>query len=85
MLRHDVPICECDDCEHRWIAEGGLPKRCPSRKCRSVKWNSGVAQLAERIPYKGEAAGSIPAPATKPAYYVPARFRQDKGKPGERV
>lgn len=33
--------------------------------CR-VYLDCGVAQLAERIPYKGEDAGSIPAPATKP-------------------
>ena len=50
MIRHDVPVCECDQCGHRWIQEGQkLPERCPSRKCRSAKWNpSFVEQAIER-------------------------------------
>ena len=50
MIRHDVPVCECDQCGHRWIQEGDkLPERCPSRKCRSAKWNpSFVEQAIER-------------------------------------
>ena len=40
MIRHDVPVCQCDECGHRWIAETGAPDRCPSRKCRSTKWDA---------------------------------------------
>jgi rubrerythrin len=30
----------CDVCGHRWLPEReGLPKQCPSRKCRSAMWN----------------------------------------------
>lgn len=33
-------ICKCDECGHKWIQESGLPKRCPSRDCRSSYWDS---------------------------------------------
>lgn len=42
-------ICKCDSCSHEWIPEhedksgeptGRLPKRCPSRECRSTRWNA---------------------------------------------
>lgn len=43
-IRYDVPVMECDECGHKWLQEAKeLPKRCPSRKCRSLKWNTGKA------------------------------------------
>lgn len=33
-------VLSCEMCGHRWLREGdGMPKQCPSRKCRSSKWD----------------------------------------------
>jgi|SRR6266850_311919 len=46
ITRNDV--CECEVCGHEWLPERGKkfpPNQCPSRKCRSTKWNlRGVAE-----------------------------------------
>ena len=45
-------VYKCDECGHEWLPEGGeMPKQCPSRKCRSRKWNEGD---------KGESASAMP-------------------------
>ena len=54
---YDVPmsvtwerVLMCDECGHRWLAEGeAMPERCPSRKCRSARWNkNGAAEPATK-------------------------------------
>lgn len=34
----------CDVCGHEWIPMVAEPERCPSRKCRALGWNHGVAK-----------------------------------------
>ena len=34
-----VECWKCDECGFRWIKTEVFPERCPSRKCRSRKWN----------------------------------------------
>ncbi len=58
MIRHDVPVCECDECGHKWISEAGTPDRCPSRKCRSTKWDTNKGGKPKR---------AFKAPAVKTA------------------
>lgn len=57
-------VCECDVCGHEWIAEvgGKLPKRCPSRKCRTTQWNSKavVVKVVEPIAGHNPSPGLIP-------------------------
>ena len=61
MVRHDVPVCECDQCGHRWLQEGAkLPDRCPSRKCRSLRWNlTLMGQVVEKARKVGAVAVQI--------------------------
>ena len=75
-----VQAWRCDRCGHVWLADS-KPKRCA--KCKKITWDkdgarSSVVELplhgASKV--RGDVAGSIPARSTKPAYYVPARFRK---------
>lgn len=45
-IKYGVAVCECDQCGHRWLPESASKPsvRCPSRKCRSARWNEkGIA------------------------------------------
>lgn len=49
-------VAVCDECGHEWLPKGEAPKQCPSRKCRSRRWNSGEANRGGRaIPATDEA------------------------------
>lgn len=62
MIRTDVPVMHCDECEHEWIqrVEEGLPTRCPSRKCRSRLWNENARELP-----KAAQAGKVEKPPVR--------------------
>jgi hypothetical protein len=73
-----VQAWRCDRCGHVWLADS-KPKRCA--KCKKITWDKdgAVAQMAEPsvvVAKSDVRVGSIPARSTKPAYYVPARFRK---------
>jgi hypothetical protein len=34
-------VNHCDECHHEWMGDPNA-KRCPTRECRSVKWNASV-------------------------------------------
>jgi hypothetical protein len=75
-IRHDVPVMECDACGHRWLPEGkSAPLRCPSRKCRSLKWNASVKPVQATPVVVKAPAVPIPAPpvAAKPPSTFPIR------------
>jgi hypothetical protein len=48
---------QCDLCGWRWMfVEGRMPVQCPSRTCRSRRWNSGDWSYGgvKRLAYPGE-------------------------------
>lgn len=45
MARVTIEAWKCEQCGHIWIPQAiEVPRQCPSRKCRSVKWNLSVVQ-----------------------------------------
>ena len=45
MARVKIEAWKCDVCGWTWIPESTKePERCPSRKCRSIRWNSGKVE-----------------------------------------
>lgn len=40
-------VCVCDECGHRWLPVGSIPKRCAS--CKSSKWNLGHPGSGETV------------------------------------
>ena len=50
MAEVTVKAWKCDVCGWTWIPESAsVPVQCPSRKCRSSKWNSGKGPKAEKM------------------------------------
>lgn len=47
---------QCDVCGYKWLPRtDGLPECCPSRDCRSRRWNSGVSENREyKVPRKSD-------------------------------
>ena len=71
MSRVTVDAWQCDECGHRWLPEGKQkPLRCPSRKCRSVKWDKKEGrpkpkQLAKPAQMKNEPANENAGPSSQ--------------------
>ena len=68
-IKYGIKVLQCDVCGHRWLPEGdNLPKQCPSRKCRSAKWNHKetttvrVEAIQAAIP-SVQPASTLPEPA----------------------
>ena len=40
-IKFNVKVFQCEVCGHRWLPEGtgAPPAQCPSRQCRSRRWN----------------------------------------------
>ena len=52
-------VWHCDECGFEWIrTEGVVPLQCPSRKCRSRKWNTG-GDSETRNELQGERVGAV--------------------------
>ena len=65
-IKYGIKVLQCDVCSHRWLPEGdALPKQCPSRKCRSAKWNHKETPAA-----KADAIQTA-IPAMQPASSLP--------------
>ena len=56
---YGIKVMVCDECGHRWLPEqnGAIPTQCPSRKCRSRRWND-----SQVIVGQPEATPSLCAP-----------------------
>jgi hypothetical protein len=53
----------CDVCGYRWLPRADKwPKRCPDRKCRSSKWDSGKLETMTAI---HKAIESLPVMSAK--------------------
>jgi len=61
-IKYGIRVLECDECGHRWLPEDNeaLPGQCPSRMCRSRKWNASGKIV-------GEAAAQLPAQPSAPS------------------
>ena len=71
MIRYDVPVNQCDQCGHQWLAESDhLPERCPSRKCRSVKWH---LDIVERALDHAEKVGAVTVQINEQEFKVHSR------------
>lgn len=62
----------CEECGHVWLAEAAdPPARCPSRSCRSTKWNASAsaasAKPSRRPRYTPTKRPPLPASFTPPA------------------
>lgn len=56
----NIPVCKCDECDHLWLPDGvGVPKRCPSRKCRKTSWNHLAEERPEKPPGKKRTVSAI--------------------------
>ena len=71
---YDVPmsvtwarVSECDVCGHKWLPEGDkLPDRCPSRSCRSTKWNQAASPASPVPPASPKPTRPTLPPTSKP-------------------
>lgn len=55
-----IKTAVCDVCGHRWIPEVENPTNCPSRSCRSRKWN-GTAPIPQRVAAPAVVSSQPPA------------------------
>lgn len=66
-------VWRCDACGHEWIPTGeGKPVRCPSRKCRSGKWDQEIVEAIREA--EGKAVG--PAKVVGANAVPPAQSRR---------
>lgn len=63
-ITYDVKVFKCDVCGHRWLPEGNIiPPQCPSRRCRSRRWNYLAEPAASAVAIHPHAAPVQPASA----------------------
>ena len=72
-------ICKCDECGHEWIGITESPARCPSRKCRSVRWNDGDRAGREEVPVRVEEPGDAARESEGVHRARPKRSQSERG------
>ena len=57
----EVRACKCEVCGHVWLPETfePIPVRCPSRLCRSTRWNANGARSAAAHIKEATAASAV--------------------------
>lgn len=53
MGHERVWVWVCDECGHKWLDEGVVPKQCPARGCRSRKWDEKAHEFGSSVAADG--------------------------------
>jgi ribosomal protein L37AE/L43A len=73
-IKYGIKVFQCDVCGHRWLPDTDqvIPAQCPSRQCRSRRWNDSNASAITSVPVVAPTVAALPAIPAASALAPPA-------------